>query len=160
MILRTSWAPWGNIKVPLDDRFASIGSKCAVGHFGWRIFLEEVGATTRWWYKSFLFTVSLALYYWRSSGRGTTAVIILVKVDVTATPGEPIVLLIAEMVVLRGATASPHAFKSVSVPALATTKWLIVAGQVAGRGAIHGVVMSMGRGQRGVSEEGPDGNGG
>jgi len=144
MILRTSRAPRGNIKIPFDDGFASVGSKCAVGHFGWRIFLEEIGATTRWWYKSFFFTVSLALHYWRSSGRGTTAVIIFVKVDVTATPGEPIVLLIAEMVVLGRATASPHAFKSVSVPALATTKWFIVTGQVAGGGAIHGVVMSMG----------------
>lgn len=107
--------------------------------------------TTRRWGKTLFFAVPFALHYGRRSGRGTSAVIILVKVDVTATAGEAIVLLIAEMVMLRGATTtSPHAFKSVAVPALTATKRLVVAGEVAGGGAIHGAVMFMGRGSCGV----------
>jgi hypothetical protein len=63
-------------------------------------------------------------------------------INIAAASGEAVMLLEAEMVVFvvaagRTPASSPHALESVAIPALASARFIVVAGKVTSRRAIR-----------------------
>jgi hypothetical protein len=81
--------------------------------------------------EAFIFPESLSL-----SNSRATAVIVLVKIDITAASGKLVVL--SEAIVVVIASAAPHALEAIAIPSLTTNRGKVVSvSQVARRSSIH-----------------------
>jgi hypothetical protein len=122
-----------NVDVLVDDRFATVGSKCLVGYFRWSRFIEKVvAAARRSLAEEVVLVVPLPLHDARS-----TAGAVLVEIDIAVVARAFVVLLEAEVVVVVSSASisatsaaaaitaswrtSSHAFKPRAIPALASS---------------------------------------
>jgi hypothetical protein len=118
-----------------------------IGYFRRRTLFKQIVAAGRSSaLESLILEETIPLLNTRRLATGwATAVEVFVDVDIAATSGKTVVLLEAVVIMFivttRRTPATPHTLESIAIPTLASPpRWLVKAGEIASRRAIHGYV--------------------